>query len=316
MKATGARLIHWVLLAGLLIAATLAVLMWSTHSVSYPNPADQRRPVDRLSQNSAQDRDMALTRFLLLCLDALSKGKTDSAVSYCTHVTDLDPKNATAYKLRGNAYLHSRRPQQAVDDFTRAIKFVPGDADTYRFRGNAYVALKRDVLALADYDRAIILTPDNPINFQLRGYLYQIRSKFRLAIADFSTAIAMQPRLAAAWNSRCWTRGVAGIELPAALADCDRAIALQPANANAWDSRGLVLLRLGQYRGSIENYSKALKRDPRLATSLFGRAVAKLRINDRTAPRDLAAAKAIRPGIEAEFLGYGIKLRANGPPGT
>ena len=51
-------------------------------------------------------------------------------------------------------------------------------------------------------------------------------------------------------------------------------------------------------------------------TSLFGRAVAKLRINDRTAPRDLAAAKAIRPGIEAEFLGYGIKLRANGPPGT
>ncbi|MGZ5988439.1 MAG: tetratricopeptide repeat protein [Rhizomicrobium sp.] len=185
MKATGARLIHWVLLAGLLIAATLAVLMWSTHSVSYPNPADQRRPVDRLSQNSAQDRDMALTRFLLLCLDALSKGKTDSAVSYCTHVTDLDPKNATAYKLRGNAYLHSGRPQQAVDDFTRAIKFVPGDADSYRFRGNAYVVLKRDVLALADYDRAIILTPDNPINFQLRGYLYQIRSKFRLAIADF-----------------------------------------------------------------------------------------------------------------------------------
>ena len=316
MKATGGRLIHWVLLAGLLTAAALIVLVWSTHGVGYPNPADARRSVDQLSQNGARDREFAVTRLLLLCLDDLSKGDNSGAVTHCSSVTNIDPQNVTAYKLRGNAYLHSRCPQQAVEDFTRALTLSPADADTIRFRANAYVAQKRDALALADYDRAIILTPDNPINFQLRGYLYQIRGKYRLAIADFSTAIEMQPRLASAWNSRCWTRGVAGIDLAAALSDCDKAIALAPSNANAWDSRGLVFLKLGRYRDSIESYSTALKRDPRLATSLFGRAVAKLRINDRTAPKDLADAKAIQPGIEAEFLGYGIRLKANGPPGT
>jgi hypothetical protein len=41
-----------------------------------------------------------------------------------------------------------------------------------------------------------------------------------------------------------------------------------------------------------------------------------LRINDRTAPKDLADAKAIQPSIEAEFSSYGIKLKANGPLGT
>jgi tetratricopeptide (TPR) repeat protein len=316
MKATGGRLIHWALLAGLLIAATLIVLVWSTHSVSYPNPADARRSVDQLSRNGTRDREFAVTRLLLLCLDDLSKGDNGGAVAQCSSVTIIDPQNVTAYKLRGNAYLHSRRPQQAVEDFTRALTLSPADADTIRFRANAYAAQKRDALALADYDRAIILTPDNPINFQLRGYLYQIRGKYHLAIADFSTAIAMQPRLAAAWNSRCWTRGVAGVDLAGALADCDKSIALAPSNANAWDSRGLVLLKLGRYRDSIGSYTNALKREPKLVTSLFGRAVAKLRIGDRTAPKDLADAKAIQPGIEAEFLRYGIKLKANGPPGT
>jgi len=316
MKAAGGRIVHWLLLSGLLIAAIILVLFWSTRSAGYPDPADLLRSVDQLSYNGARDRDLAITRLLLLCLDDLSKGNNDRAAGRCSSVLEIDPENLTALKLRGNAYLHANRAPLAVVDFSRALGLSPGDADTLRFRANAYVAQKRDALALADYDRAMILNPDNPVNFQLRGYLFQIRGKYGLAIADFTTAITLQPRLAAAWNSRCWTRAIAGIELTAALSDCNRAIGLAPANANAWDSRGLVLLRLGKYRDAIQAYTAALARAPRLATSLFGRAVAKLRVGDRTAPKDLADAKAIQPAIEADFLRYGIKLKANGPPGT
>jgi tetratricopeptide (TPR) repeat protein len=316
MTAIGGRLIHWVLLAGLTIAAVLVALLWSTRGVGYPNRADLFRTTEQLSYNGARDRDLAITRFLLLCLDDLSKAEISRALGHCNSALDIDPHNVTAYKLRGTAYLHSRHPLEAVQDFTHALGFWPGDADALRLRANAYVFLKRDALALADYERAIILTPDNPVNFQLRGYLYQVRGKYGLAIWDFSRAITIQPRLAAAWNSRCWTRAIADIELTAALSDCDRAIALAPGNANSWDSRGLVLLRLGKYRDAIASYTAALKRDPRLATSLFGRAAAKLRVNDRTAPKDLAAAKAIQPGIEGEFAGYGLRLMVSGPPGT
>jgi tetratricopeptide (TPR) repeat protein len=316
MIATRGRLIHWIALTGLLVIVTIAVLVWSSHGLSYPNPADIRSPVSRLGQNSERDRSVVITRYLLLCLDSLSRGKMDRAIASCDAALGLDPKNVTAFKLRGNANLQSGRSQQAVADFTRAIRISTRDAEAYRFRAGAYSAQHQDRLALADYSSAMALTPDNTVNFQLRGYFYQIRNHYRLAIADFSTAIAMQPRLAAAWNSRCWTRAVAGIDLTKALADCNRALELAPANANAWDSRGLVYLRMGRYRAAIADYSNALAHSPRLATSLFGRGAAKLRISDRTAYKDIAAAKAIEPGIEVQFLSYGVKLRANGPSGT
>jgi tetratricopeptide (TPR) repeat protein len=190
------------------------------------------------------------------------------------------------------------------------------DAEAVRFRAGAYAQQRRDGLALADYDSAIALTPDNPLNFQLRGYYYQVRGKYRLAIADFSTAIAIQPSLAAAWNSRCWSRAVSGIDLANALTDCNRALKLAPANANVWDSRGLVFLKLRRYGSAISDYNTALAHDPRLASSLFGRGAAKLQLNDHSAARDIAAAKAIEPAIETRFLSYGIRLRAIGPSGT
>jgi len=310
------KLIHWVLLAGLLVVVTILVLIWSSRGLGLPNPGDVHRPVSELGQNSARDRDVAITRFLLICLDSLARGNMRRAIAACDSVAAIDPNNVTALKLRGNAYLISGHGQMAADDFSHAIQISPKDPEAYRLRAGAYAAQYRDAPALADYDRAISLAPDNPINFQLRGYFYQIRNKFSLAIADFTSAIALQPNLAAAWNSRCWTRAVAGADLTKALADCNRSLELSAVNANTWDSRGLVYLRMGKYAQAIADYSNALRKSPGLASSLFGRAAAKLRINDRTAAKDLAAAKAIEPGVEARFLSYGIKLRANGPSGT
>jgi tetratricopeptide (TPR) repeat protein len=316
MIATWGKLGHLIALTSLLIIVTIMALAWSSHGFGYPNPGDTSRPIGQLSQNSARDRDIAVTRFLLLCLDSLSKGVASKAIENCSTAISLDLKNVTAYKLRGNAYLNSGHDELAVADFSRAIQISPKDPEAYRFRAVAYAAEHRDPQALADYDHAIVLTPNNPLNFQLRGYFYQLRNNYRLAIADFTTAIVMQPRLAAAWNSRCWTQAVAGIDLEQALTDCNRSLALLRSNANTWDSLGLVLLRMGRYRASIASYAQALLRNPRLASSLFGRAVAKIRINDLTAARDASAARIIDPGVETKFLSYGIRLRATGPSGT
>lgn len=67
---------------------------------------------------------------------------------------------------------------------------------------------------------------------------------------------------------------------------------------------------------SIASFDKAVVLNPRLSSAWFGRGLCKLRIHDLTAPRDIAKAKQLEPGIEARFAGYGIKLRASGPPGA
>ena len=64
----------------------------------------------------------------------------------------------------------------------------------------------------------------------------------------------------------------------------------------------------------MKDFDRALALKPNLASSLFGRGVAKLRLGNPTASRDIAAAKLLEPAIEARFYGYGIKL--SGPSGT
>jgi len=54
--------------------------------------------------------------------------------------------------------------------------------------------------------------------------------------------------------------------------------------------------------GAIADFDHALKLDPRLASSLFGRGKAKERSGDKAgAARDYDAARAIDRGIEAEL---------------
>jgi hypothetical protein len=64
----------------------------------------------------------------------------------------------------------------------------------------------------------------------------------------------------------------------------------------------LARLRRGELDGSIADFDAALALNPRLANSLYGRGIAKRKNGDPAgADTDLAAAKAIRPGIAQEF---------------
>jgi tetratricopeptide (TPR) repeat protein len=74
------------------------------------------------------------------------------------------------------------------------------------------------------------------------------------------------------------------------------------------DSRGLVNLKLSLYTAAIDDYDAALKLNPKQASSLYGRGIAKLMSGSSAAGNSyIAAAKAINPGIADEFGGYGIR---------
>src|SRR5579864_1333016 len=310
------QLRHWLALAVLFLAACAAVLLWSTRGLGRHDPKDARRPLNEIARLSGAEYDAARLRNSLFCLDSLSKAEPRKAVAYCDLALAVDPKNLTALNLRGNAYLALGESTKAIADFSKAIEISSSNPEAYRFRARAYAMRHLDRRAIADFDRATALAPADPINVELRGHFYQERRRYALALADFTSVIVLRPRLARAWNSRCWTRVLSGRNYAAALSDCNKAIQLDPANANAFDSRGFVFLRLNRFRSAIATFNEALLRQPKLASSLFGRGVAKLRLHDLTAPKDLAAANLIEPGIELRFLSYGIRVPVTGPSGA
>lgn len=92
-----------------------------------------------------------------------------------------------------------------------------------------------------------------------------------------------------------------------ALGDCNETLKLKPDYINALDSRRFVHLRMGRYDEAIADYDAALQIDSSKVALLYGRGMAKRRKGYTSSGNiDIAAAKAAKPGVTAEFARYGL----------
>ena len=55
---------------------------------------------------------------------------------------------------------------------------------------------------------------------------------------------------------------------------------MQPKDAATFDSRGLVYLKMGQFDLAISDYSSALRIEPKMASALYGRGLARIKKGD------------------------------------
>jgi Flp pilus assembly protein TadD len=82
-----------------------------------------------------------------------------------------------------------------------------------------------------------------------------------------------------------------------------------PNDAATHDSRGLIRLKMGQADAAIDDFSSALRVDPKLASALYGRGLARLKNGDKAgADADISAAKTIQAGIDDDFARYGVRV--------
>jgi tetratricopeptide (TPR) repeat protein len=225
----------------------------------------------------------------------------DAAIQAC------DLAIGEAYKNRGKAYLAKGDLDRAIADDTKAIEINPKDADAYYNRGYAYHAKGDFDQAIADYTKVIEIDPGSEAAYNNRGYEYETKGDFERAAVDFTKAIEVDPKNADAYINRCWLRATANRDLTLAFADCDTGLRLAPNDANGLDSLGFLYLRLGRLDEAIADYDAALKTNPRLAGSLYGRGLAKRKKGDQAGgDADIAASRAIQADIADEFAKYGM----------
>lgn len=211
-----------------------------------------------------------------------------------------------AHYGRGMAYYAKKDYDRAIADYDKAIELNSRNNDLYIKRGSAYYAKKDYHRAIEDYTKAIKLYPEGDTDAYLfRGLAYGHTGRHNHAIADFEKVIALDPKSARAYSGRCWGRAVGGGDLNQALSDCNESLRLKPDEPSTFESRGFVHLRLSQLERAIADYDAALKLNPQLAFSLYGRGLAKRTKGDSTAGDvDIAAAKEIQTDIDEVFRRY------------
>jgi tetratricopeptide (TPR) repeat protein len=90
-----------------------------------------------------------------------------------------------------------------------------------------------------------------------RALAHSLLGQYSTAIRDYDVAIQMQPSFAVALNNRAWAYfrwGKAAIGLP----DVEKSLQLEPYAAHTLDTRAHIRQTLGDPKGALSDYSKAM----------------------------------------------------------
>ncbi len=232
------------------------------------------------------------------------------AIADFSHAITLAPTEPDYPFQRALAYLAGGQRQSARDDLDAVLKLRPDDVSALLLRAQMRIGAKDKAGALDDLATASQAAPKTANERLEIGELFTAANEPDRAIPEFDLWIAGHPddsHRPDALNGRCWSRALAGRDLPKALSDCDAAVRARPKDAGFLDSRGLVHLRLGDADAAIADYDRALEVRPGIAWSLYGRGLAKLRKGQtEDGNKDIAAATAIAPELAARAKTFGI----------
>jgi len=106
--------------------------------------------------------------------------------------------SAAQWFEKGMALIREKRPDQAIDAFSRCIAADPAHARAYNSRGAARQKTGDLDKAIADYDRALEIDPSLASAFNNRGAAWYQKGDYRRAVADFSAALRLRKAYAQA----------------------------------------------------------------------------------------------------------------------
>jgi Flp pilus assembly protein TadD len=159
------------------------------------------------------------------CGDSTASG--DERIAACTRVIESGKDLKWALVSRGNANFDIGNNDNAIANYTEAMRIDPKFATGLNNRAYAYLAQGDFDRALVDAKKAVQLEPRDPSFVDTRGAIYQKTGALDRAIADFGEAIRLDPRFVGALTRRGLAFEAKG-EIARARADYRAALALPP----------------------------------------------------------------------------------------
>ncbi|HVO02475.1 MAG TPA: tetratricopeptide repeat protein [Candidatus Cybelea sp.] len=258
----------------------------------------------------------------------------DAAIADFGTAIAATPNDAELHVRRGLWFASDDKAQEAIDDFTAALKIRPGypaallsrsqsfsdradyaqhdlanaiadlDSLLHQFPESAELMLNRAFIlgrdqrfedAIADYDHVLKLRPKSAGTFEARGNAYAELQNFNDAAKDYDRAVDIEPKEPSSYIARGNFRSQIGDD-DGALADFNHALQLLPSSPDAYSGRAYVLLQQGKTEVAMQDFDLALKYDEKNAFVLGGRAsLNEIMGNHEAALNDYAQAVSLDP---------------------
>jgi tetratricopeptide (TPR) repeat protein len=174
------------------------------------------------------------------------------AIKDFTKALRLKPDSVEAYVNRASVYSEMREPQKAIDDLCIAIKLDPTNISLRERRGVIYVESKDDQSALNDFTKSIELDGNRSTPYIYRAELFKRLHQDSKAIADYSKAIEMKVTDSYLHVLRAELFEKQS-EYQKAIADYSKAYELKPSDSGSVKARAIVFERIGQYENAVRD---------------------------------------------------------------
>lgn len=189
--------------------------------------------------------------------------------------------------------------EEAIKDYTKAIKADRTNPDYYLGRGKCYYELDNLKKTLSDYTTAIALDGNYIEALDRRAALYVQMQDLHKAIADLSIIITNQEFAADYLPKRAVVKELLR-DLSGAIEDYAEAIALVPDRASNHFQKGLLHYQRQELDLAIASFDAVLRLTPANATAYYQRGMAyNLQGNVKQAARDFS--EAVAKGLEKSF---------------
>jgi tetratricopeptide (TPR) repeat protein len=158
----------------------------------------------------------------------------------------------------GSVYAQNQQWDEAIRDFSVALRFNPRLGTAYNSRAYAYARQNEWDKAIRDFDAALRLNPHDGAAYNNRGYAYANKGDFDKAIKDYTQGMRIEGTQANMLVYRGTAYGQHG-DLKKAISDFSEALRLAPDNARTYVSRGYTYSRAGKFEEALEDFNEAIR---------------------------------------------------------
>jgi tetratricopeptide (TPR) repeat protein len=198
---------------------------------------------------------------------------------YVKEVADINSTNQYGLKFAItnkslDLSLHDAYRQISLAD--SILRYEEGGPYVYLFKGIINGMVQNFKTAILEYDRALELDPELELAYLNRAQIYFEMAEQQFMERKYSSAVTIT------WGE---------MEPEMALADLDKLIEINPENGFAYFNRANIKVRLQDYDGAVQDYTRAIERINNYAEAIYNRGLTLVYLKEkRKACADLSKA--------------------------
>ncbi len=127
------------------------------------------------------------------------------AADYFAEQIKENPNEPYLHAFRGWSNHKTGKSEDALKDYSEAIRLAPKASDWLNNRALIYSNLKKYDEALEDYTKALGLRPNSALYLRNRARVYRLKGEHEKGVADLKAAVKVEPNHQITLNELAWT---------------------------------------------------------------------------------------------------------------